>query len=561
MSQSASPDKIPAGTMLGGRYELIEDCGAGGMSTVYKATDTNLGRTVAVKVMAPWLGSDQAFARRFIDEARAAARLNHPGIATVHDAVEDGERRFIVMEYVDGLSLDKLPQPETGMAVDVAIQVAEALSYAHQNNVIHCDVKPGNILVEASGRVRLVDFGIARAATQTWALATTVLGTAAYMAPETIDGMRPEAPSDVYSLALTLYEMLAGRLPFSGESPAALTAQRLVKDPLPLSESAPDIQPMLAEIVMSALGRDPDKRTQSAQEFGAQLVAAVASGATEGPIGSVAGLEPLGASETALIETANPGDGPAAGAAAAPFSAHTTPDALERDDTAAFAPASEVPNRRPASAFPAPERVSPRSAAPGQRTEMKIPGWLLVIPALIALFLIAFFVTRAVLADDDDDGGAGSNAADFPGDLQQAFDNFESRRAQAQAEIGGDAEPSSPSAGLAAYLDYLRRFRSDTQELAQSLLLLEPPTDLAGVRDGYVNASAETVEAIGQFVNRAEDGDLDPARLNDALSRQRDACFALQSAARELGNELDLGCGELSPDTVATLAPRTRRGL
>lgn len=183
---------------------------------------------------------------------------------------------------------------------------------------------------------------------------------------------------------------------------------------------------------------------------------------------------------------------------------------------------------------------------------MKIPGWLLVIPALIALFLIAFFVTRAVLADDED---AGSNSGDFPGDLQQAFDNFESRRAQAQAEISAADEPADAPAALAAYLDYLRRFRGDTQELAQSLLLLEPPEDLSAARDDYVNASAETVEAIGEFIARTEQegalGSVDPSRFYDAQSRQRDACFALQAAVRERGTDLDLGCGELSPATVA----------
>ncbi|HEX5939992.1 MAG TPA: protein kinase [Dehalococcoidia bacterium] len=268
-------DRIPEGTVLGGRYQIQDILGVGGMAIVYRAEDQLLRRPVAVKVMAEWLRHDEAYARRFTEEAQSAARLNHANVVTVYDTEEEEARRYIVMEFVDGRSLkeylDDVAILEEQDAVEVAVQVADALEYGHQNGVIHCDVKPGNILVDRRGRAKIVDFGIARAATQTWAMATTVLGTAAYMAPENVEGARPDARSDVYSLGLVLYEMLAGRLPFEGESVAAVTAQRLVKDPIPLRRFNPEVTPQLEAIIMRSLARDPAMRPQTAGELGDML--------------------------------------------------------------------------------------------------------------------------------------------------------------------------------------------------------------------------------------------------------------------------------------------------
>lgn len=268
-------DRIPEGTILGGRYRVEDVLGVGGMAVVYRAEDQLLKRPVAVKVMADWLRSDESYARRFTEEAQSAARLNHPNVVTVYDSEQEDARRYIVMEFVDGRSLkeylDEVAILDEADAVDVAIQVADALEYGHQHGVIHCDVKPGNILVDRRGRAKIVDFGIARAATQTWAMATTVLGTAAYMAPENVEGTRPDARSDVYSLGLVLYEMLAGRLPFEGESVAAVTAQRLVKDPIPLRRFNQDVTPQLERIVMQSLARDPGLRPQTAGDLADML--------------------------------------------------------------------------------------------------------------------------------------------------------------------------------------------------------------------------------------------------------------------------------------------------
>lgn len=276
------------------------------MAIVYRAEDTLLKRTVAVKVMADWLRSDESYARRFTEEAQSAARLNHPNVVTVHDTEEEGDRRYIVMEFVDGRSLkeylDEVAILEESDAVDVTVQIADALEYGHQHGIIHCDVKPGNILVDRRGRAKIVDFGIARAATQTWAMATTVLGTAAYMAPENVEGTRPDPRSDVYSLGLVLYEMLAGRLPFEGESVAAVTAQRLVKDPIPLRRFNQDVSPQLEAITMRSLARDPAQRPQTAGEF-ADMLRAHQGGRRLG-LAAVAPPHPVGATRAARVRPA-----------------------------------------------------------------------------------------------------------------------------------------------------------------------------------------------------------------------------------------------------------------
>ncbi|MPZ23870.1 MAG: protein kinase, partial [Dehalococcoidia bacterium] len=272
------------------------------------------------------------------------------------DTEDEGDRRYIVMEFIDGRSLkeylDEVAILDERDAVDVTIQVADALEYGHQAGIIHCDVKPGNILVDRRGRAKLVDFGIARLATQTWAMATTVLGTAAYMAPENVEGTRPDQRSDVYSLALVLYEMLAGRLPFEGESVAAVTAQRLVRDPIPLRRFNSEVSPQLERIIMRALARDPAERPQSAAEFG-DLLRRHASGA---PVG-VAAPTPMMGPQTQATRRARP------------------------------APMGAPPRRRGGGFWAA----------------------LATIIIALALFALAFGVTVALIGDDFLQGGGGDD--------------------------------------------------------------------------------------------------------------------------------------------------------
>jgi eukaryotic-like serine/threonine-protein kinase len=255
---------------LVGRYELAEVLGRGGMGTVYRATDLVLGRTVAVKVLAAALAEeDPIHVARFEREARAAASLSDPAVVAVYDTGADEATRFIVMEYVAGRSLaailrDKAPI-EPHRAVNIAERMAEALAAAHGAGIVHRDVKPGNVMVADDGSVKVLDFGLARALDGTALTQTaSVLGTAAFMAPEQALGERIDERSDIYSLGCVLYAMLAGRPPFTGETAAAITHQHVHVDPRPLHEANRRVPPPLDALVLQLLAKSPADRPQSA---------------------------------------------------------------------------------------------------------------------------------------------------------------------------------------------------------------------------------------------------------------------------------------------------------
>ncbi|MSQ61856.1 MAG: serine/threonine protein kinase [Dehalococcoidia bacterium] len=270
------PGTEPEGrSLFAGRYRIHEVIGRGGLATVYRAEDALLGRTVALKELIEPL-AEQRRGQRLVEEARAAAALSHPHIAALYDTFEEGGRRYIIMEYVDGGNLRDLLD-RNGGAVDPATaaaitsDIADALDYAHRLGIIHSNIKPQNILLDRQGRAKLVDFGIARAASQAWALASTLGGSAAYLAPEQVEGGRPDARSDTYALGLVLYEMLAGRLPFDADNPASLASQRLVRDPVPLRIYAPEVPHALENIVMRCLARSVENRYPTAWDLSAAL--------------------------------------------------------------------------------------------------------------------------------------------------------------------------------------------------------------------------------------------------------------------------------------------------
>jgi serine/threonine-protein kinase len=232
------------GQVLNGRYRLVELLGEGGMATIYRATDAELGRDVAVKVMRPEYGRDPGFIARFRQEAQAAARLSHPNIAQVYDYGSDGGAPFIVMELVEGGDLasvirERGPLP-VGAAARIAGQIADALEAAHARGIIHRDVKPSNVLLAPDGRVKVVDFGIARALSEAQlTLPGTTLGSVHYFSPEQARGEVVTQRSDIYSLGLVLWEMLTGRRTWSGDSAAAVAVARLSSDPPPPSAVRP----------------------------------------------------------------------------------------------------------------------------------------------------------------------------------------------------------------------------------------------------------------------------------------------------------------------------------
>ena len=262
---------------LAGRYRLTELLGEGGMAHVYRGQDQLLDRGVAVKVLRTGFASDPEFVSRFRQEARAAASLHHPNIATVYDTGTDEGVDFIVMQLVDGEDLERILQRDGRLPLNVAIRivvdVARALQAAHERGIVHRDIKPANILVERDGDVRVVDFGIARAADAAVGITTAgvILGSAQYVSPEQVAGGQITPSSDIYSLGVVLYESITGRRPFDGPSPAAVALERLHVRPAPPSAVAHDLPPAIDALVLRALERDPGARYSSAGDFAAAL--------------------------------------------------------------------------------------------------------------------------------------------------------------------------------------------------------------------------------------------------------------------------------------------------
>ncbi|MDU4961443.1 MAG: Stk1 family PASTA domain-containing Ser/Thr kinase [Sporomusaceae bacterium] len=250
---------------LDDRYTLLECVGSGGMADVYRAHDKLLDRSVAVKILHPQFNNDDEFITRFQREAQAAARLSHPNIVNIYDVGKDQDVDYIVMEYISGETLkqriQRLGPLPTEMAVFIATEIAEALENAHQNKIIHCDIKPHNILITRTGRVKVTDFGIARAATSATMTQTgTILGSVHYFSPEQAKGVMITEKSDIYSLGIVIYEMLTGNVPFTGETPISIALKHLQEEVRPPRELNPDIPPVLDMIVVKSLAKNPEER-------------------------------------------------------------------------------------------------------------------------------------------------------------------------------------------------------------------------------------------------------------------------------------------------------------
>src|SRR5450755_2232276 len=280
--------------LLGGRYELDGIVGRGGMAEVYRARDIRLDRIVAVKTLREDLARDQTFQARFRREAQSAASLNHPSIVAVYDTGDDndgpGHIPFIVMEYVDGRTIrdllrdDRRLMPER--ALEITDGVLQALDYSHRNGIVHRDIKPGNVMLNRSGEIKVMDFGIARAVTDAQATMTQtaqVIGTAQYLSPEQARGERVDARSDLYSVGCLLYELLTGRPPFTGDSPVAIAYQHVRENPVPPSRVDPELPGWADAIVLKAMAKDPAERYQSAAEMRTDIQRALSGMAVAAP--------------------------------------------------------------------------------------------------------------------------------------------------------------------------------------------------------------------------------------------------------------------------------------
>jgi len=271
------------GEVLDGRYEVEELVGTGGMSSVYRAHDRLLERKVALKVLHQQYGDDPDYVERFRREARAVAALSHPNIVTVIDRGEHEGRQFIVFEYVDGENLKRLIERRgaapVATALELAMQIARALSFAHQNGLVHRDVKPQNVLLNGDGQAKVTDFGIARSLDVRHAGMTqtgTVLGTSDYIAPEQAQGQQVDERTDVYSLGVVLYEMLTNEVPFPGENFVAVAMRHINEPPPHVADHRPDVPPRVDAAVQRAMAKDREDRFPTMADFCAELEACLA---------------------------------------------------------------------------------------------------------------------------------------------------------------------------------------------------------------------------------------------------------------------------------------------
>jgi eukaryotic-like serine/threonine-protein kinase len=384
---------MEAGT-LSGRYETGEKLGTGGMSNVYKATDRILERTVAVKVLAEHLSDDERFVARFRREALAVAKLIHPNIVQVYDTGVDGGRHYIVMEYVEGRSgaqiLQRQGPVEPEIAAEIGIQACAGLDYAHRRGIIHRDVKPGNLMIVGGPvgggemTVKLTDFGIARAIEQTRITQVgSVVGTAAYLAPEQVRGDEATPATDVYALGVVLYQFLTGRLPYEGSSLAELAVRQQNEKPLPPSTYNSDVPESLGAAVLRALEGDSNRRYASADELASGLRLGLEGGDVTLPLGDGTAATSVLGGDTAATRH------------------------MGRDTAATeYRPARPVtPARRPeprVAPAPAPAAAR-RGGAPAKRGIFS--RFARFVLALVALVLIAAAVATAVIVSTDKAAG------------------------------------------------------------------------------------------------------------------------------------------------------------
>ena len=256
------------GTMLQDRYEILEKIGSGGMSDVYKAKCHKLNRLVAIKVLKSEFTSDATFVSKFKMEAQAAAGLSHPNIVNIYDVVDEGDIHFIVMELVEGITLKsyitKKGHLEVKEAIGIAIQVASGIEAAHEQHIIHLDIKPQNMLISMDGKVKVADFGIARAVSSQTMNAATVVGSVHYISPEQARGGYSDERSDLYSLGITMFEMVTGHVPFAGDNTVTVALAHL-EDPMPDPRTLnPEVSPSLARIILKCTEKRPERRYPSA---------------------------------------------------------------------------------------------------------------------------------------------------------------------------------------------------------------------------------------------------------------------------------------------------------
>ena len=291
---------IREGVVIGGRYEIMDRIGTGGMADVYKATDRVLRRYVAIKVLKREFREDENFVQKFRSEAQSAAGLTHANIVNIYDVAEDRGLYYIVMELVEGITLKEYIEKKGKLApkeaIAITMQVCAGIAAAHEHNIIHRDIKPQNIMISKEGKVKVTDFGIAKA-TSSNTISTNVMGSVHYTSPEQARGGFSDSKSDIYSLGITMYEMITGHLPFDGDSTVTIALKHLQEDIVPPSEFVPDIPYSLEQIILKCTQKSPDRRYMNISALARDLKRSI-----QDPDGDFVKIAPLvNGSDTVMI--------------------------------------------------------------------------------------------------------------------------------------------------------------------------------------------------------------------------------------------------------------------
>ena len=261
---------VKPGMFISERYEIIEKVGSGGMADVYRAKCHRLNRYVGIKILKPEFSADKNLVTKFRAEAQSAAGLSHPNIVSVYDVGDDGDLHYIVMELVEGITLKKFIEKkgklEIKEAIGIAIQIAQGLEAAHDNHIVHRDIKPQNIIISREGKVKVADFGIAKAAT-TNTVTQNAVGSVHYLSPEQARGGYSDEKSDIYSLGVTMYEMLCGKVPFAGDNTVSVALSHIQYEPVPVKEVNPAVPYSVDKIVQKCMQKRPENRYLSASEL------------------------------------------------------------------------------------------------------------------------------------------------------------------------------------------------------------------------------------------------------------------------------------------------------
>ena len=427
------------GSLLNGRYRVVRHLGSGGMASVLLCDDERLGRQVAVKRL--HADSPVDVEQRFNREAKLGASLNHPNLVSVFDTATDDEGVLIVMEFVDGEPLSRLLRRGPLRPEEVARMVhdlGEALDHAHAEGVVHRDVKPANVLIRGDGMTKLADLGIATASDGTRITRSgTVLGTAAYMAPEQLDGRGAGPPADIYALAAIAFEALSGKRPREGKNPMEIAHRIATEGPPDLTEAWPKAPKDAARVLQRGMALDPDDRPASAGELARELSAALERAPEQQE--KTAKTRFLGRRRGAAAAGAAAAAAGAGAAAARPAEAKPAPAVAK---PAAATPPPREPDPTPRSAPAAPQPLRPAAQRGSRR-----PGFTAIALAAVFIALAVATIAGAVLAGgDDDDGGSGSNANNTPAEPAKKQKQKQKQQQEQEQEPAAPAPPEEEEA-------------------------------------------------------------------------------------------------------------------